>query len=109
MSDDVLTELREQTRWLRFLGLQQIRPLLVQLLRDEKERRAYDLTDGARTTRDIGDVVGVSGPTISRWWSRWTALGIATADERGTTRHMIRLDDLGLDFRDLDNSRSKST
>lgn len=94
---DLLAELKEQTRWLRFLGLQQIRPLVAQLLRDERERRAYDLSDGSRTTREVAASAGVSNATISRWWTRWVALGLATTDDRGRARHMVSLADIGVE------------
>lgn len=94
--DPLLAEMQEQTRWLRFLGLQQIRPLLIELLRDERERRAYDLTDGVRTTRELAASSGASNATISRWWTRWVALGLATTNDHGRARHMVKLADIGM-------------
>ena len=99
LADSMLLELREQTRWLRFLGLQQVRPILLELLRDQRERLAFDLSDGSRTTREVAAQVGVSGATISRWWTKWAALGIVSQDERGTARHLVRIDDVGMSER----------
>lgn len=93
--NELLAELQEQTRWLRFLGLQQLRPLLITLLRDERERRAFDLSDGDRTTRQVAAQVGVSAATVSRWWNRWAALGLVTTDDRGRARHLVALEDIG--------------
>jgi CRP-like cAMP-binding protein len=95
-SNEILQELQRQTRWLRFLGLQQLRPILLELLRDPRERRAFELSDGSRSTREVGEIVGVSGATISRWWTKWAAVGIVSQDERGTAQHLVSVEDAGL-------------
>jgi hypothetical protein len=40
---------------------------------DLKQLRAYELTDGNNSTRDIGALVGVDQKTISTWWRKWAA------------------------------------
>ena len=90
-SSDELNELREQTKWLRFLGLQALRPLLRDVLKDKRELQAYELTDGSRSTRDIGGRVGVDPKTISNRWQKWTALGIAISDAKGRATHLDQL------------------
>jgi len=95
--DLVLAELREQTRWLRFLGLQALSPVLMSALRDERERQAYELSDGSRGTREIGDAVRVSPMTISNWWKRWAAIGIVQQDARGRAARIVSISALGLD------------
>jgi hypothetical protein len=40
---------------------------------DPKQLRAYELTDGNNSTRDIGSLVGVDQKTISTWWRKWEA------------------------------------
>jgi hypothetical protein len=41
------------------------------IFKDGKQLLAYDLSDGSRSTRDIGRQVGVDQKTISTWWRTW--------------------------------------
>jgi hypothetical protein len=97
-TDPLLEELREQTKWLRLLGLQALRPLLLEALTTEKHKQVYELTDGDRTIRQIGDQVGIAPGTVSRWWSQWISQGIC--DERqdvpGRARKLYSLTRLGI-------------
>jgi DNA-binding transcriptional MocR family regulator len=97
-SDEVLVELREQTRWLRFLGLQALAPALESTLKSDSERSAYDVSDGTRSTRAVADMVGVSQKTISNWWQKWASAGIATTDPTGRAAHMASLRSAGIEI-----------
>ena len=65
--DQVLRELREQTKWLRLLGLQALKPILEGALND-KQKLVYEYSDGARPTREVARLAGVSLGTVSRLW-----------------------------------------
>lgn len=39
---------------------------------------AYGLTDGVRSSTEIGKMVGTTQRTIVNWWERWRELGLAT-------------------------------
>lgn len=58
--DSLLAELREQTKWLRLLGLQALRPLLIEVLVSDKHKLAHELTDGSRSVRDVAKLAGMS-------------------------------------------------
>lgn len=96
--DLVLGELRAQTRWLRLLGLQALRPLLEQVLSTEKQRLVYELSDGQRTTREVGRLATVSAGTVSRLWSEWLAVGICSEvhGASGRAQHLASLSSLGI-------------
>jgi hypothetical protein len=96
----VLNELRAQTNWLRLLGLQTLRPLLIQMLTDERQRVAYELTDGKRSGREVGDVAGVAQQTVSRWWGDWLAAGICSEVPgiAGRAQRLASLTSLGIDL-----------
>jgi hypothetical protein len=96
--NDVLAELKEQTRWLRFLGLRELRPALLSALGSEAERRAYELTDGTRSTRAVADAAGVSQKTISNWWQRWASAGIVTTDANGRATQLAPLRSAGIEM-----------
>lgn len=92
---DVLTELREQTKWLRFLGLRALGPVLEQQLKSDKERLAYELSDG-RSSEAVGAIVGVTGRSILNWWARWSAAGIAVDGGRNRVQRLASLSQLGI-------------
>jgi hypothetical protein len=96
--DAVLGELREQTRWLRLLGLQALRPLLASALTNDKQRAAYEYSDGKRGTREVAKAAGVGAGTVSRWWSDWLAIGICSEvpGSSGRAQHLVALSALGL-------------
>ena len=96
-NDRVLAQLQEQTQWLRFLALKELRPVLEEALQEDSHRRIYDLSDGRRTAREIAQAAGVTHPTVLRLWSKWMALGIASEGDRpGRCRRLVGLDDLGI-------------
>ncbi len=97
VDDPVLRELREQTKWLRFLGLRELPTVLSAQLKDDAQRRAYELSDGTMSTRAIAEAVGVSSKSISNWWQRWVSTGIATADESGRAARLASLRSVGLE------------
>ena len=97
--DDAVVELlREQTKWLRLLGLQALRPLLVEILSSDKHKLAYELSDGSRTVREVGKLAGLSPGTVSVLWREWMAAGICTeAPQRaGRAQHVTPLSRLGI-------------
>lgn len=97
--EEAVEQLREQTRWLRFLGMQQLRPALETTLKSDTHRLVYELTDGVRTVRQIAKLAGVGAATVSRLWGQWSGLGLVVPSTKATGRwrHLISLSDLGLD------------
>lgn len=96
--DNILAELREQTKWLRLLGLQALRPLLVEVLSSDKQKLAYELSDGSRTVRDIGKLAGMGPGTVSVLCREWMAVGICTESRQraGRAQHVTPLSRLGI-------------
>ncbi len=99
LDDLALAELREQTKWLRLLGLQALRPLLQATLKNEKQRIAYEVTDGKNTVRDVAKTAGLGAGTVSVLWQDWLALGICTEvpGKSGRAQHLAPLSRLGID------------
>lgn len=95
LTADVLAELREQTKWLRFMGLRALGPVLESALRNDRERLAYELSDG-RSSTAIGAAVGVTGRSITNWWQRWAATGIAVERPGGRVLRIASLTQLGI-------------
>jgi hypothetical protein len=62
-------------------------PALRAIFKDARQLRAYQLSDGRRSTRAIGKSVGVDQKTISRWWRTWKDYKIMEkAGKRGQFR-----------------------
>ena len=101
--DPLLVELREQSRWLRLLGLGTLRTLLPQLLKTEKQRLVYELSDGTRTVREIAAAAGVGIGTVSRLWTEWLAAGLCSESPRhaGRAERLVSLAALGMDVPNL--------
>ena len=94
----VLTQLREQTKWLRFLGLQALHPLLVEVLASDKHRLAYEVSDGSRTVREVARLAGIGATTVFGLWREWMAIGICleSAERAGRAQHLMPLSRLGI-------------
>jgi hypothetical protein len=96
---DVLAELREQTRWLRLMGLQALRPLLVDALQTDKERLAFEVSDGTRSTREVGGIAGMSSSKVSGLWREWIAAGICAESSKhpGRAERLVSLARIGIE------------
>jgi hypothetical protein len=96
--DAILEELREQSKWLRLLGLQALRPLLVDVLSVDKHKIAYEVSDGTRSVREVGKLSGMSPTTVSTLWREWMAVGICSESRAraGRAQHVMPLTRLGI-------------
>lgn len=56
---------------LRILAQPVLEKLLRNVFTNHKQLRAYELSDGQRSTREIAGLVGAGQKTISRWWVDW--------------------------------------
>jgi hypothetical protein len=92
----LLVEQRTTNDLLRVLAIPTLKTTLESLLRSEAERKAYEASDGTRTTRALAEIVGVSQPTISRWWTAWRNAGVAVDVPDGHVRHLMSLSALGI-------------
>lgn len=61
---------------LDFLVHDEIEKSLSHLFTSSKEMRVYELTDGTRSTRDIGQLIGLDKQGISILWRKWAEIGI---------------------------------
>lgn len=94
----IFLQLREQTKWLRLLGLQALRALLAEILLTDKQKLVYELSDGSRTVREIGKLAGVGAGTVSVLWREWMAVGICTESSQraGRAQHVTPMSRLGM-------------
>ena len=95
----ILDELREQTKWLRLLGLQALRPVVEGVLKTDRQRLAFELTDGGRSIRDVAHEAGLGVTTVARWWQEWLTAGICieVPGKAGRAEQLTSLSRLGID------------
>ena len=104
MNEELLKEivltLREILKWTRFSGMQQLRNVLLNILKTDTEKAIYELTDGKRSTREIATLVGVkSHATIAAYWKKWSKTGIVQPTQRipGRYQHICSLEEVGIE------------
>lgn len=90
---------QEMANWLRLLGMKQLMAVLESDVNDDKKKMVYQNSDGQKTTRDIGTLIGVSFKTVSEWWKKWVLLGLGeymTASGGHRFKRAFNLESLGL-------------
>ncbi len=95
--DRMVTLLEELVAWTRFANREALVRLWREVLVDPRHLVAYELSDGTRSQKEVGDNSRLSQPTISALWQKWRRLGIVT-DHKGRAAHLARPSDLGVDL-----------
>ena len=97
-TDEVVGLLRELLRWTRGMARAAVREELARGLPTEDERRVYELTDGAHSTRQIAKDSDVSQTTVSQWHRKWDEQGIVTEvpSSGGKRCRVFSLSEVGL-------------
>ena len=103
MDKEILKELKEQNKWLRFLALGTLKSLLSSSLETKEQKRIYQLSDGKNSTNEISkklhdEGIKISHMTVYNYWKRWNALGIVEPSEKysGRFQKIVNLDDFNL-------------
>lgn len=98
----------EQLAWTRAIALPTVRSAILASLNTEKERAAFEASDGRRSTRDVASIAGVkSHNTIAVWWKKWRSLGVAAEAPGGRAGHLVCLADLGIPLNPDDDTTQK--
>jgi hypothetical protein len=99
-TDELLTDLlataNEQLRWFKASVLPGVRSTIESSLGTSQLRRAYEMCDGEKMSKDIATAVGASPASLSNWTRRWRDLGIAYETPEGRIQHLVSLAALGL-------------
>lgn len=97
--DKVIELLEEILKWTRFQGVQNLKAVLLDNLRSDKEKVAYQFSDG-RSSAEVSKVSGVTGMTVTNYWRRWFTLGIAQPSPKykGRFERAFSLEDLGIEI-----------
>jgi hypothetical protein len=92
-------KLDQLLKWTRFAGMQQLRTILNQNLRNDIEMLTYELSDGTCGTRDIAKLVGFkSHATVVAYWKKWSKIGIVESSPQfqGRYQRICSLEEVGL-------------
>ncbi|SRR5713226_5376090 len=97
MNEERLAPLLEElVAWTRFANRTALIQLLEAEVKEAKHLLAFEVSDGTRTQKRVGELVGLSQPTVSLLWKRWRRLGIAR-DVAGRAAHIARPTDIGME------------
>ena len=96
--DRIELRLAEICMWMRFQNRETLRTLLQEVLRSDRDRLIFELTDGVRSATEIAQAAKVSQPRISQIWNSWKPLGIVVEvpSARGRCRHISSLAEIGM-------------
>ena len=100
----ILDELREVKYWSKVAGLQTLRKVAQEYLRDDESKLVYELSDGQKSTREIVEELRKKGKTITHstvanMWKRWVAVTLVEPSDRyqGRFRKVASLELLGIE------------
>ena len=97
--DKVIELLEEILKWTRFQGIQNVKDVLLDALKTNKEKVAYQFSDG-RSSAEVSRIAGVTAMTITNYWRRWFTLGIVQPSPKykGRFERAFSLEDLGIEI-----------
>jgi hypothetical protein len=55
---------------------EELEEILTSIFPNPRDRRIYELTNGSRSTREIGKIIGLDQKGISKLWNKWSDLCI---------------------------------
>lgn len=101
--DEILSEILS---WQRLQGIRILRDIIPSILDDDKKRKAYEMTDGKKSTKEIAKPLGVSKDVIVGWWREWFSQGIVNrVPQKGgghpLCKKIISIKDIVMDMKGL--------
>jgi predicted ArsR family transcriptional regulator len=100
-TDEQTAILREILKWIRFTGQKEVKTVLLDTLNTEQKRLIYHLSEGSRSSAEIGKSAGVSDVTVRRLWAQWARQGIVESRKvQGGDRYKksFDLEDFGIEI-----------
>ena len=95
---DIASTLHELLKWTKFSGMQQLKTILQANLKTDIEMLVYQLSDGAKGTREVARLSGLgSKSTVARYWTKWSVIGIVLpVQKEGRYQRICSLEEVGL-------------
>jgi len=104
---DIHNDLTELLKWIKFSGIQEIKPILESVLNTDDKKIVYQLSDG-KSKPEIAKMSQVSADTVKSYWRNWRKVGITKSQSFSGGPRQIRLFDLE-DFNLLSESVNENT
>lgn len=102
--------LEEMTRWLKILGIQEVRPIFGELFDFDEEAKArsgkiaYELTDGKNSQRDIEEHIDFSYQWVSSRQNEWAQHGLVEKESVNSPyRKIVSLTEIGIEVDGFDD------
>jgi len=96
--DKIIGLLDEILKWTRFEGMQRVKAVLLETLKKDSEKIAYQYSDG-RGSLEISKIAGVSDFAIRSYWKKWATIGLVhpSGKFKGRYERLFSLEDLGIE------------
>ena len=97
--DKIIELLEEILRWTRLQGVEKARDVLVDTLKTDALKIAYQLSDG-RSSTEVAKACSVTSMTVTNYWKRWFTVGVAQPSRKykGRFERVFSLEDLGIEI-----------
>ncbi len=103
MNEGIVKELKEQTKWLRFLALPNLKKAIEENLSTKELKKIYSLSNGKNSTHEISkklsiESIKVSHMTVYNYWKKWSVIGIVVPSEKypGRFEKIIDLEEMNI-------------
>ena len=74
---DIHDSIKESSKWTKFAGIKELKPILEMQLPDDSKKQIYQLSDGEKGTQEIAKIVGgISHMSIANYWKSWEKVGL---------------------------------
>jgi len=103
MSEDKVEDLlKELVKWTKVTSIPHVRKLLLELLTTPKEKKAYQISDGEKTSREVARLSKLGKFKVQTMWKAWIISGIAepvpVKGGGNRAKRNFSLDDFGIDI-----------
>ena len=96
---ELLEQIERNTRLIaQLLAVTAGRDLMINLravLDTAEKEKAYALSDGERSAREVAKQAGTTHSTVGRWWREWREKGLVVERDGGRAESLIDIDMLG--------------
>lgn len=96
----IIELLEELVKWTKVRSIPEVKKMLEELVKTPEEKRAYTISDGKKTTREVAEITQTNKNSISKSWRKWIKSGIAQPIEvKGggkKARSIFSLEDFGI-------------
>lgn len=110
-SDDTVKVLKDIRRWIKLIGLEEIREGVQEAVSDDDDKKEgenkimFHLSDGSKSTKDIEEYVSVSYKTVSERQQKWARMGLMEKPaENQPYRKLVTLEEAGIEVPDYERN-----